>query len=62
MLVVYLIGAGIVGVLAYLKLTRRSRMRAKGLREEAKMRRQSVKTLAQIIRRSNDSVGSDLGK
>jgi len=61
MLAVYLIGAGIVAVLVYLRLTWRSRMRAKGLREEAEMRRQSVKALAQILRKSNDSVGSRTG-
>jgi len=57
MLLLCLIGAGLVAVLVYSRLTRRSRMRAKGLREEAEMRRQSVKALAQILSRSNDSFG-----
>ena len=61
MLVVYLIGAGIVAVLAYVRLTRRSRRKTQGLREEDEMRRQSAKAVAQIIRRSNDSVGSRTG-
>lgn len=54
MLVVYLIGASIVAVLVYLRLIRRSRMRAKGLREEAEMLRESVKALAQILKTSKD--------